>query len=95
MYAALRTWMGGEQKRFCLHWPAFILAFAVGLLYVYLTAPMKRSVVVFPTPFNAGQVVYEDDAGTCFKYKAIVKDCPTDLSLIERQPVTVENNTMP
>lgn len=92
----LKTWFGGEQKRFCLHWPAFIIAFAIGLFYVYISAPPRHVVVKFPTPYNAGKVIYQDDAETCFKYKAQELQCPSDKKKILKQPVFVdEKETIP
>lgn len=87
----IQHWFGGEQKQFCLHWPAFILAFAVGIMYVYFTVPQKKHVVRFPTPYNAGKHIYKDDAGTCFVYKAKEVKCPTNPLKISSQPVHVSS----
>lgn len=63
--------------RFRLHWPAFIIAFAVGCLFVYLFAPAPQVVYKFPNPYNAGKTVYKDAAGTCFSFRAERLDaCP-------------------
>jgi hypothetical protein len=66
---------------------AFVAAFAVGMLFIYLTAPTPEVIVKFPTPWNAGNVVYHHDhADTCFVYKANKAVCPADRSLIKQQP---------
>lgn len=49
---------------------SFFVAFAVGLLFCYLVTPPPAVVVKFPTPHNAGKVVYKDDADTCFQFNA-------------------------
>jgi hypothetical protein len=93
-----RQWWGGAvqpQKSFCLHWGAFIVAFAIGIAYVYLTVPQQRHVVQYPTPFNAGRTVFRDDAGTCFVFRAKQVSCPPDASKIATQPVIVEEKEDP
>ena len=68
----------------------FFAAFAAGLLYCYLVMPAPEVVVKFPSPYNAGQVVYRDKADTCFTYNASEVTCPTDKSLIKPQPVVAD-----
>lgn len=54
----------------------FFLAFGVGLLACYILAPGREVVVRFPSPQNAGKVVYRDDAdASCFVYDATPVDC--------------------
>jgi hypothetical protein len=38
----------------------FIIAFSVGIAACYLIAPAPKVVVKFPSPTNAGKVVYQD-----------------------------------
>jgi hypothetical protein len=71
---------------FKLHPLYFLLSFAVGMLYCYLTNPKPEVIVKFPSPFNAGKVVYKDD-DTCYKYKADKVECPIDKSKIKPQPL--------
>lgn len=55
----------------------FLVCFSVGILYVYVVTPPKRTIVKYPTPYNAGKIVYKDPTdGTCYKYKAEQTDCP-------------------
>ena len=65
----------------------FFAAFAVGLLFCYIATPPPKVVVKFPTPYNAGQVVYKDDVDTCFKFNADRVECPADGSA-KPQPLT-------
>lgn len=52
----------------------FVLAFALGIFYVYLTAPAPKIVFKYPTPFNT-DTVYTDLSGECYKFKANKVDC--------------------
>lgn len=65
----------------------FFVSFAIGLLVVYLITPPPQVVVKFPSPFNAGQVVYKDKADQCFVYRADKSTCPADKALIKEQPI--------
>jgi hypothetical protein len=78
---------GGKGDVFHFNIFAFVLAFGIGMLYVYMSAPQSQVIVKYPTPFNAGQYVYKDSAGTCFVFKANKVECPTDKSQIKPQPI--------
>jgi hypothetical protein len=65
----------------------FFGAFALGLLVCYLLAPTPEVVVKFPSPYNAGHVVYKDKADNCFKFDASKVACPRDRALIKPQPI--------
>lgn len=67
---------------------AFVIAFAIGLLYVYIATPHRKVVVKYPTPYNAGKVVYNDSVdGTCYKYKSDEVPCPKDGKNVKPQPI--------
>lgn len=66
----------------------FFLAFAVGLLYCYISKPPPQIIMKFPSPYNAGQVTYKNEDGTCYKIKSDKSSCPLDKSLIKSQPVS-------
>lgn len=70
-----------------LNMTAFIVAFAVGVLAAYLLAPAPDVVVKFPTPWNAGKVIYSDKSDNCYAFKADAYACPADKSLIKPQPI--------
>lgn len=73
---------------FKFHWGAFIVAFSLTILYVYIHTPPPKVVMKFPTPFNAGHVMYQDAAESCYVFDAIeVKPCPADKDLIRKQPI--------
>lgn len=58
--------------------PVFLVSFAIGVFAVYVTAPDKRKVVVYPTPDNNQHVQYKDQAGNCFQYKQTKAECSKD-----------------
>jgi len=75
------------EKGFQIHWPSFIIAFAVGLLYVYVSAPPKKVVLKYPNPYNAGKIVYHDNADNCFVFDAKKTQCPKDRGMLKKQPI--------
>jgi|MDSZ01.3.fsa_nt_gb hypothetical protein len=56
--------------------PVFIFCFAIGILYVYLTAPEPRVVIVYPTPDNKDMFQYKDSVLNCFNFNHEEVDCP-------------------
>lgn len=64
----------------------FFIAFAVGLLYCYVSKPKPQIVVKFPSPTNAGRITYKNDDGSCYKFEANKEACPIDKNLIKPQP---------
>jgi hypothetical protein len=66
----------------------FFSAFAIGLLACYLITPAPHVVVKFPSPYNAGKIVYKDSARNCFKFNADKVECPADASKTKAQPIS-------
>jgi hypothetical protein len=56
----------------------FFVAFSVGLLACYIMTPPPNVVVRFPSPYNAGKVVYKDKGQSCYTFSADQVECPTD-----------------
>jgi hypothetical protein len=67
----------------------FLVAFAIGILYTYLSTPPIVTVVKYPTPDNAGQITYRDQAGVCYRYRVVSTACPANPHLIYRPPIGV------
>lgn len=65
----------------------FFISFAIGILFVYILSPKPEIVMKFPSPYNAGSVVYRDKNDTCYKYNASKTECPLDKNLIKPQPL--------
>lgn len=53
----------------------FIIAFSIGIGYVYITSPAPKPVLKFPSPTNAGKVKYSDDSDSCYYYEAHKVKC--------------------
>lgn len=58
--------------------PIFILSFAVGLFFVYISASSNKTIVVYPTPENQHQVQFVDKTETCHRYVATETTCPSN-----------------
>jgi hypothetical protein len=54
----------------------FFVALFIGFLIAYITTPIPEIVIKYPTPQNAGKVVYKDNADNCYKYEAKQIKCP-------------------
>lgn len=76
-----------KERVFQFNIVAFILAFGIGMIYVMISAPPLKYVTTYPTPYNAGAVVYKDPAGTCYVFEAKRVDCPKDATKIKQQPI--------
>jgi hypothetical protein len=68
---------------------AFIIAFAFGIGYCYMMSPPPKVVVRFPSPANAGSIVYQDNAKNCFTFDAKETACSKDAI---SQPINVEED---
>lgn len=58
-----------------LNMSALIVSFAIGILFTYLVTPPPRVIVKFPSPFNAGKVIYRDNSDTCYMFKSDAVEC--------------------
>jgi len=63
-----------------LNFKAFLISFAAGLLYIYLTDDYKKVIVVYPTPINIEKNIFMDKSNNCFKYRLSEATCPNDIS---------------
>lgn len=69
------------MESFKMHWPAFLIAFAVGISYVYFIHPRPKVVLKYPNPYNSEKLIYQDEANSCFKYKAEAVPCTENISV--------------
>lgn len=58
-----------------LNMSALVASFAIGILFTYLATPAARVVVKFPSPFNAGKVLYRDTSDTCYMFRSDAVEC--------------------
>jgi hypothetical protein len=59
----------------------------IGLIFVYLLGPPKKTIYIYPTPTNAKKTIIKDATGECFKYVVNEVKCPSDSSLIHTPPI--------
>ena len=65
----------------------FFLSFAIGIFVVYIVTPPPEIILKFPSPYNAGNILYKDKAQNCYKYHADKVTCPKEKMLIRPQPI--------
>jgi hypothetical protein len=66
---------------------AFFIALFIGLFFTYIYSPQKKIIIKWPTPENAGKLVYKDYSELCYKYNAKEIACPDDKSLIKNNSI--------
>ena len=81
------------MKSFAFNWIAFVVGLIIGGVYIYFKQPDMKTVVTYPTPYNAGKITYTDSADNCFVYVATKVDCPKDKSKVKPQPISEEIKT--
>ena len=59
-----------------------MISFYIGLFVVYILYNTPDIMIQYPTLENAGEIIYENDDDTCYKYKKIEVMCPVDKSVI-------------
>ena len=64
-----------DEKIFKMNWFSFAFAFLLGIIYVYISSPPIRSIIKYPTPYNANKIVYMDHNRQCYKYSAEEVKC--------------------
>ena len=69
----------------------FFISLFIGFFLVYITSPKPKVIVKYPTVKNAGKILYEDDNGVCYKYRAIEVDCNNNNIVLEEQNIPEEN----
>jgi hypothetical protein len=74
-------------KKLKIHSMAFIISFAIGMFFVYISQPEKKIIIKHPTPENANKIIYHDKNNNCYKFIATQIDCPSDKSLVMDHPI--------
>jgi len=65
----------------------FLMALFFGLFMVYLTTPTPDIIIKYPTPQNAKETVFKDDASNCYKFNATEIKCPLNKLEIHKIPI--------
>lgn len=67
--------------------PIFLISFLLGLLFLYILGPKKKTIYVYPSPENVNKILFKDKADNCFQFDQTEVDCPIDLSTIFTIPI--------
>ena len=73
----------------------FIIAFSIGIFCVYIMKPKQHFIIKYPTPDNAGKIIYQDLSESCYKYKSEQVECPKDpnkISITKIQDTLLQND---
>ena len=70
-----------------ISWPAFIISFAIGVFYIYISLPQQRIVVVYPTQDNESHFNFRDKAHNCFRFEQEDKICPANDDALKTIPM--------
>ena len=60
---------------FKINWWIFFISFAIGILYLYITAPLPRVIYKEPNIDNPEDTIYIDKKKVCYRYQKIKVDC--------------------
>ena len=61
----------------------FLISFCIGIFLVYISTPKPKIIIKYPTPQNAGKIIYKDNSGLCYKYLAKEVKCPRNTKEIK------------
>lgn len=65
----------------------FIVSFCVGLFYVYCMYRNPDVIIKYPTPEDAHQTIFKDDADNCYRFQTKEVDCPKNPLSVHTIPV--------
>ena len=67
--------------------PIFFVSLAIGLFFVYILGPSKKTIYIYPSPENIDKILFKDKADNCSSFEQVEVDCPSDLSKISTIPI--------
>ena len=67
--------------------PVFILSFLIGMVYIYMSSPPTRSILIYPTVDNSSKFQYIDKAENCFTFEANENKCPFNTGPLKTIPI--------
>jgi len=65
-----------------------IIGFVIGFIAIMAIKPEKSIIFKYPTPENAGKVVYKDKNGICYKYSTKMVNCDKNQSRLKDFPLS-------
>ena len=72
----------------------FFMAFFIGMFLTYISTPLPDIMIKYPTPENAGNIIYRDSADVCYKYSAEEVKCPADKTKIRTIDIQDKDRSM-
>jgi hypothetical protein len=69
--------------------PVFIISFLLGMVYIYISAPPTRKILIYPTVDNESKFQYKDKAENCFTFVAKEDKCPYNTGSLKKIPIQV------
>lgn len=67
--------------------PIFFVSLVIGLFFVYILGPSKKTIYIYPSPENIDKILFKDKADNCFSFEQVEVDCPSDFSKISSIPI--------
>ena len=65
----------------------FLISFAIGIFFVYITFNEGNQIYVNPSPENVQLIQYQDRAEQCFEFNETLVKCPDDSTDMFKIPV--------
>ena len=70
-----------------ISFPIFFVSLVIGLFFVYILGPDKKTIYIYPSPENVDKILFKDKADNCFSFEQEEVECPTDTSKISTIPI--------
>jgi hypothetical protein len=67
--------------------PIFLISFTIGLFFIYVLGPERKTIYIYPSPETVEKVLFKDKADNCFYFEEQVVECPSDVSKISTIPI--------
>jgi len=65
-----------------------VFGIIVGIVGILFVKPIENIIYKYPTPENAGKIVYKDKNGICYTYQSQQVDCDKNESRMKDFPLT-------
>lgn len=67
--------------------PIFLISFSIGLFFIYILGPERKTIYVYPSPETVDRVLFKDKANNCFAFEEQIIRCPNNTELITDFPI--------
>lgn len=65
-----------------------IIGIIIGVIGIYFVKPEQSIIYKYPTPENAGKLIYKDKNGLCYKYTFKEVNCDSNESRLKDYPIS-------